>query len=546
MKARGVDENATEDDDVLFDYDPETDGAGDLYDENEDGAEGFSESREPPKDASIDTIQLDMYASHQRVLSSDHKPVTATFTLDYDAVVPELKAKIHQEVARELDRAENEGRPDVTIVIDNQSENSPQGSQKEIGVLEGVDFGDVEYLRPIFRGLTVANTSRVPATFAFVKRPIGGGGDEKISPPWLSVAFSGMNAESEDDQSRPDSEIKLQPGDAINVLLKLQVADVDRIRALNKGSAKLEDVLILRIDNGRDHFIYVRGTWLQSCLGRSIDELIRIPEGGARALQESQGRVEHPDRGIKWSAPRELFRLTEAIESQVDRVVAERSMMTANDESKQELSDSHLGWPFEKESWTLKDENVRTKRKLHVLESLDRGRDLRHSFPPEIPPIEKLEVLAEVLLLFLGSLADGIITEALWSELDRGMSARERAKQILSPEEEREAILEALSSAPDHNISFVFLTAMLARIAGEIAPIRSGSTRDSIDSPMSLKAHSRSLSQDPATLKRYAVVKSYGKIFAHVVFKVNLPSRDKERKSAIARRRGILELFMRA
>jgi len=216
--------------------------------------------------------------------------------------------------------------------------------------------------------------------------------------------------------------------------------------------------------------------------------------------------------------------------------------MTANDDFQQELSDTHLGWPFVKESWTLREENARTIRKLYVLESLDKGQDLRHSFPPETPPIEKLEVLAEILLLFLGSLTDGVITEELWSELDRGMSTREKAKQALNPEEERAVILEILSSAPDHNISFVFLTAMLARVAGEVAPIQPRSTRVSIASST---ARGRKLSQDPAILKRHTVVRSYGKIFADVVFKANLPSRDRERRSAIARRRGILELFIR-
>lgn len=46
-----------------------------------------------------------------RVLSSDHKPLDAVFKLQYDAVVPELKTAIHGEVAREIDRQENEGRP---------------------------------------------------------------------------------------------------------------------------------------------------------------------------------------------------------------------------------------------------------------------------------------------------------------------------------------------------------------------------------------------------------------------------------------------------
>src|SRR6266516_578486 len=220
MKARGVDENATEDDDVLFDYDPETDGADDVYDEGEDGAHGVLESQDPPNEgASIDGIQLDLYTSHQQIVSSDHKPLSAIFTLDYDAVVPELKAKVHQEVVRELDRAENEGRPDVTIVVDNHIEDSPQQhGLQDIGGPEGVDFGDVDYLTPIFRGLTVANTSRVSATISFVKRPLGSEEGEKISPSWLCVAFSGMDAELEENLSGLESEVKLQPGDAINIL----------------------------------------------------------------------------------------------------------------------------------------------------------------------------------------------------------------------------------------------------------------------------------------------------------------------------------------
>jgi inositol polyphosphate 5-phosphatase INPP5B/F len=123
MKARGID-RAADDEDVLFEYDPESDGvnvgdAGD-YDENEDV---IAEAQDViTKEGYVDTLTLDVYTSHQRVLSSDHKPLDAVFTLSYDAVVPELKSKVQQEVARELDRAENEGRPSVTIVVDHSQE----------------------------------------------------------------------------------------------------------------------------------------------------------------------------------------------------------------------------------------------------------------------------------------------------------------------------------------------------------------------------------------------------------------------------------------
>jgi len=132
----------------------------------------------------IDKISLDVYTSHQRVLSSDHKPLDAVFTLEYDAVVPELKSKIQQEVARELDRAENEGRPGITVVVEGSNE-----AQDAANAAEGVDFGSVSFRKRITRGLTIANTSQVTSTFEFVERPSQSGGDQ-IAPSWLTVSFA--------------------------------------------------------------------------------------------------------------------------------------------------------------------------------------------------------------------------------------------------------------------------------------------------------------------------------------------------------------------
>ena len=116
MEMQGVVEAAT-DEAVLFDYDPEKDGADDQY----EGAVADPEVV-VTKAGFEDRLHLEYYRSHQRVLSSDHKPLDAVFTLDYDAVDPDLKAKVHQEMARELDKAENEGRPVVTIVVDHHRE----------------------------------------------------------------------------------------------------------------------------------------------------------------------------------------------------------------------------------------------------------------------------------------------------------------------------------------------------------------------------------------------------------------------------------------
>lgn len=132
----------------------------------------------------VGKISLDVYTSHQRVLSSDHKPLDAVFTLEYNSVVPELKTKIQREVARELDRAENEGRPGITIVVDRSHDNV----QVDTPATDGVDFGMVAFRNRISRGLTIANTSQVTSSFEFVARPSESGGEE-IAPKWLHVSF---------------------------------------------------------------------------------------------------------------------------------------------------------------------------------------------------------------------------------------------------------------------------------------------------------------------------------------------------------------------
>jgi hypothetical protein len=115
MKANGLDE-ADQDDSILYDYDPETDAADDYYDEYDEDAEHGDGKVVITKEGFEDELKLEYYTAHQRVLSSDHKPLNAVFMLKYDAIVPDLKAKVHAEVTRQLDQAENESKPNVAVV----------------------------------------------------------------------------------------------------------------------------------------------------------------------------------------------------------------------------------------------------------------------------------------------------------------------------------------------------------------------------------------------------------------------------------------------
>jgi inositol polyphosphate 5-phosphatase INPP5B/F len=413
--------------------------------------------------------------------------------------------------------------------------------------VEGVDFGEVRYLTRKSRSLTIANTGRVPATFSFVKRPASPEENDRICPEWLRVSFAASNDDTEYENLETD--VTLIPGDAVNVALEIFVDDITHVRALNRATMQLDDVLVLRVLEGRDHFIPVRGSWLQSCFGRTVDELIRVPEGGVRALrrprQDSENAPINRGQEVCWSAPRELFKLTEAVQLLIERAVADKDMIESSS-----FPVNTNGWPFEEGSWIVSDRSIREERKSRLLDALDNDKSLVESFSPDTGAVERLEVVAEVLLLFLGSIEDGIITTQLWDNLEQDMVNR---KQALSPEDERTWILDVLSSAPNHNISFVFLTSMLSKVAAELAPLPrpgsnhgSGSTRSSMDHGRSLsfKGRSSPIVQGPMISRRKAVARRWSEIFAAVIFKISPIMRDRDRRVAEDRKRQILEVFL--
>ncbi|KAM0166987.1 hypothetical protein ACHAQE_000903 [Botrytis cinerea] len=564
MKAQGMD-HATDDEDVLFSYDPDEDGEqqttpskSDDYDEYDeyDETEDYENAPVITRDGFVDRINLDIYTSHQRVLSSDHKPLDAVFTLEYDAVVPELKSKVQQEVARDLDRAENEARPGITIVIDhsqNTEENQSGKSRKNSNDGSGaVDFGDVEFEHRKSRNITIANTSQVTSTFAFVDRPGVEGQEDRIAPPWLSVWFAGFSMD-EDDRALQDlkREVTLEPGDAINVTLEVLVHDPSSVKSLNDGVVLLEDVLVLRVTDGRDHFIPIKANWLQSCLGRSVEELIHIPEGGVRALlPRPRGQPGPPvNRGqeVTWSAPRELLKLTQVVDSLTDRVVADSNML----EGAMIPRDSP-GWPFDEKTWRYKDEPTRTALKSQVLTALDADQSIYDIFPVEIPAAHRLEIVAEVFILFLRSLTDGIVPANLCAQIDSDIVSRVNTQSDV--EETKAWLLDLLSSLPHHNISFVFLTSTLSRVAGELAPIpkvrRSLDTAvrigfDSVKRTLSWKGRAAPLPEDPAAVRRREVNRAFADVFVGIVFKANVGVKERNKRVVEEKRRDVLEAFLK-
>lgn len=543
MKAKGLD-RAAEDEDVLYDYDPETDGdKNDSYDEYDEQDDPEPEIV-PTKAGFSDEFVLEAYTSHMRVISSDHKPLDAVFLLKYDAVMPDLKTAIHQEVARELDRQENEGRPSITVVVDRSTGSaSPKNDDTTDSSFDGVDFGDVVFGKSKRRNITIANTGRVPASFGFTNRPVDTSQPEGAFPPWLTPKFD----RDPDTQSKASSgdlneQYTLEPADVINIELKLKVNQLDTVHMLNEGSSCLEEVLVLRVQDGRDHFLPLRAHWLPSALTRTVDKLIKIPEGGIRKLQGQKPDCE----GVRWSVPREIFRLTEAVEVNMERALAEWGM-TGHDGNRENAPWQHnAAWPFVNDK--VSNEDVLAD----VIEAIDCDEPFEQAFPADMRPKTRLEYLADALLLFLRSLQDGVITKSLWEKLEEGIVRREKSKQQLDRDDEKIWALEILASQPNHNATFLLLISMLQNLTHQIAEASKpdpATPRASVDLPASptVAVRRRTLSRVPDIAVRQLIHRNYAAVLSEVMFRGPNSEKLRERDRSVRRERmtRLVELFLR-
>ena len=549
MKKLGMDMPGTND--VLFDYDPETDGDNGDYDEYEDNTEDPEPEQITTKDGFSDELLLEYYTSHMRVLSSDHKPLDAVFSLKFDAVVPDLKAAIHTEVARELDRQENEGRPSIAVVVERATGSSSPSDDKNTtdSSFEGVDFGDVKFAKSKRRNITIANTGRVPATFGFADRPVEEDQDAGPFPSWLSVTFDKEpDARSRSGPDDIQQRYTLAPAEVINAELKLKLKDVGSVHNLNNESQSLDEVLVLRVENGRDHFLPLRGRWQPSALARTVDKLIKIPEGGIRKLQHQSPSASET---VKWSVPREIFRLTEAIEDLTERALAEWEMTKASEDERAPWMDN-AGWPFVKthaqSSGSWEDEHEDELAALY--DALDTDSQFTPAFDPATPAPERVELLATVLLTFLSSLEDGVITKDLWKHLETSIAKQERSKPIPDRDDQKMAVLEIMAAQPPHNATFLLLLSFLQNLTTQLTNANApapDAPRKSVEMPSSpqAKVHRRTLSKVAGEAVRQLVVRNYCVVFVNAIFKAE-EKREKEKDKAVRKERmvKVLDLFL--
>ncbi|XP_010159603.1 PREDICTED: type II inositol 1,4,5-trisphosphate 5-phosphatase-like, partial [Eurypyga helias] len=151
----------------------------------------------------------------------------------------ELYRKAFEEIVRSLDKMENANIPSVML------------SQREF------HFEDVKYMQLQVERFTIRN-GQVPCQFEFISKP----DEETYCKEWLIA--------------NPSKGFLLSDAE---VTIELEVfVNKSTATHLNSGEEKLEDILVLHLNRGKDYFLSVTGNYLPSCFGSPIHTLCYMRE----------------------------------------------------------------------------------------------------------------------------------------------------------------------------------------------------------------------------------------------------------------------------
>ncbi|CAH1229589.1 INPP5B [Branchiostoma lanceolatum] len=331
-----------------------------------------------------DSVSVVEYRTHRALKLSDHKPVSCLFDIGVKVIDEDNYKRVFEEVIRKLDRLENEFLPSVSL------------SCVEL------KFEHIKFLEPQKRTISITNTGQVPCQFEFICKL-----DEKeYCKPWLSVEpYLGF----------------IMPGDSYPIEFEVYVNKNTAAR-LNSGEDRLEDILVLHLDGGKDYFVTVQGDYIPSCFGSSIEALCNM-------------------RGPIREVP-----------------VARLVDLEAGSPSKTSPEDSFDPLPIPKEIWLLVDhlykhalhqEDLFQQPGLHS--EIEEIRDCLDTGMPDTIPGRPHSV-AECLLMFLESLPEPVVPYQYYQSCLDSCSNFELCKQLMS-------------QVPEHHRNvFKYLTAFLREL----------------------------------------------------------------------------------
>ncbi|KRX48563.1 Inositol polyphosphate 5-phosphatase OCRL-1 [Trichinella sp. T8] len=228
-----------------------------------------------------DHIEQIAYESVPSVRMSDHKPVRAIFSLQAKVVDNKKLQTLFEAALRESDRLENQWLPQVSL-----------------DKLE-FEFKDVRFLEPLCQPLTITNIGRVPVYFEFRSES----GQSVNCKPWLSIT--------------PDK-YRININEKCVVDLQVLI-EKETVWKIDSSGEKLDSILVLHLDNGKDFFITVHAEYVPGCFGISLEKLYNTVQPGECSSSASKlidiDPVESADvkRSSSFPIPKEIWLLVDYI-----------------------------------------------------------------------------------------------------------------------------------------------------------------------------------------------------------------------------------------
>ncbi|CDH48521.1 domain-containing protein [Lichtheimia corymbifera JMRC:FSU:9682] len=187
------------------------------------------------------TIKLIRYDSCMDMLLSDHKPVYAHMEIKvrkiHSSNYERCEKALKQQISASNGRSNNAGQCQLSTAF--------------------VQFDDVHFMESKEMTLELENTGDTLTSLGFVPKVDDGEEQEQVCPPWLQI--------------HPTSGV-LAPGEKTMLYLRIRV-DPAVSAPLNEGNQQIDTVLVLRLENGKDLYIVVKGRYIPTCLGIHLDRL---------------------------------------------------------------------------------------------------------------------------------------------------------------------------------------------------------------------------------------------------------------------------------
>jgi phosphatidylinositol-bisphosphatase len=218
-----------------------------------------------------------------KLIPSDHHPVSSAFDVDLRITIEKKEQDVYSELVNTLEFWRNTNRP-----------------QADVSGLT-IDLDEVCYDVKSTYPVTITNTGTTLLPWHFVNKLE----ESKICKRWVSVdKISGL----------------LLPNESMEIKVTVLI-DNKTAHALNQGKDTLGDLLVLRLENCKDYYVVLSGSYARSCYGMALEELVTTMESVrstklpalVSADAEDVPSIRKSAAVPKLSIPKEVWRLVDAL-----------------------------------------------------------------------------------------------------------------------------------------------------------------------------------------------------------------------------------------